>query len=275
MSYGRYDSRAESEFRRIPECGGAELLHARFGDFSFRKHAHERMAIGIVGDGAMRVDTRRGHFVAEPGTVITFNPDIVHWGGTVDGTPWSQNVLLMREADFARTLEDVRGKRADDKFKQPVITHTALFNRFKDLHGTLRAQPDPLAREGAWLDFVADLTQETGLLGAPETRDEEPAAVRLAREYIDAHFADAVTLEDLAAISGIGPYRLSRAFKKSVGMPPHTYQVHRRVREAEIRLRRGEKPADVAIDCGFADQAHLTRAFRQATALTPAQFRNG
>ncbi len=275
MRYGTPQPRTETDFRRIPECGGAELLHAKFGDFSFRKHAHERLAIGVVPKGAMRVDTRRGHFVAEPGTVITFNPDIVHWGGTVDGTPWMQNILLLDEGDFARTLTDVRGKRADDKFKQPVVSHPGLFARFADLHATLRSADDPLRREDEWLCFVADLTAETGLMGAPETRDVEPQAVATARAYIDAHFADAVSLDDLARVTGLGPYRLSRAFKKAVGMPPHAYQVHRRVREAETRLRRGDKPVDVAADCGFADQAHLTRAFRQANALTPAQFRAG
>lgn len=56
-------------------------------------------------------------------------------------------------------------------------------------------------------------------------------------------------------------------------MPPHAWLVHCRVREGERLLRRGGAPAETALRCGFADQAHFTRAFKAANGVTPARFR--
>lgn len=264
-----------SDFRRIPECGGAELMRARFQDFSFRKHAHERLAFGIVTKGAMQIDTAHGSYVAERGNVITFNPDMVHWGHGAGVANWVQNTMLIDEFSFADTLEDIAGRRVADKFSSPVIDDPELYKKFMGVHACLSGSTDALQREDYILDFVSTVTERAGLTDGPAGKTNEPDAVSRVRDYIDNHFAEQISLDELAVLTGVGGYRLTRAFKKSIGMPPHAYQVHRRVRQAENLLRGGMRPIDVASECGFSDQAHLTRSFRQANALTPAQFRAG
>ena len=143
------------------------------------------------------------------------------------------------------------------------------------MHACLSGSEDSLQREERILDFVSTVTERAGLTDEATDKNHEPDAVTRVRDYIDHHFAEQITLDELAVLTGVGGYRLTRACKKAVGMPPHAYQVHRRVRQAENLLRGGMRPVDVATECGFSDQAHLTRAFRQANALTPAQFRAG
>jgi len=55
-------------------------------------------------------------------------------------------------------------------------------------------------------------------------------------------------------------------------MTPHAYQLDLRINRARQLLRRGDAPADVAQQLGFADQSHFHRAFRQRVALTPGAF---
>lgn len=263
-------------FRRIPEYGGAELSHARFSDFSFRKHAHDRVGIGIVTNGAMQVNTPRKSFIAEPGILMTVNPDTVHWGSGVGDHDWEQHILMIDEASFAETVREMTGRRQNDKFVNLSLPDPALWRCFQDVHGALANTDAPLARGELLLGLFADVVERSGV--APDldlAGRNEPRAVTLARTYIDTHFAEPISLDDLAVITGISTYRLSRAFRHSVGIPPHAYQMHRRVRAAEWMLRQGNAPAEVATDCGFSDQAHLTRVFRQATGITPAQFRAG
>lgn len=250
-------------------------MRAHFNDFHFRKHAHERMAFGIVTDGAMQIETAYGSYVAERGNVITFNPDMVHWGHGAGVANWVQNTMLIDEFSFADVLEDIAGRRVGDKFSSPVIDDAALYQKFLGVHACLSGSEDALQREERILDFVSTVTERAGLTDEATNKNHEPDVVSRVRDYIDHHFAEQITLDELAVLTGVGGYRLTRAFKKSVGMPPHAYQVHRRVRQAENLLRGGMRPVDVAAECGFSDQAHLTRAFRQANALTPAQFRAG
>ena len=106
--------------------------------------------------------------------------------------------------------------------------------------------------------------------GAPPLR--EPRAVRLAREYLEAHAADHVTLEALAGLAWFSPYHLSRVFRGAVGMPPHAYQTHFRVRRAKALLRAGRPIAEVATRAGFYDQAHLTRHFKQIVGVPPGRW---
>jgi AraC-like DNA-binding protein len=60
-----------------------------------------------------------------------------------------------------------------------------------------------------------------------------------------------------------------------MGMPPHAYQTARRIAQAQVLLRQGLAPAAVASDCGFADQSHLTRAFKRVVGVPPGLYRLG
>ncbi|MNY72070.1 Virulence regulon transcriptional activator VirF [compost metagenome] len=71
----------------------------------------------------------------------------------------------------------------------------------------------------------------------------------------------------------MSPSYLIRAFKQHYGMTPHAFLVNRRIQFAQDRLRSGQLIADVALEAGFADQAHFQRAFKQHLAATPGQYR--
>jgi transcriptional regulator GlxA family with amidase domain len=101
-----------------------------------------------------------------------------------------------------------------------------------------------------------------------------PGALRRVREYIESTFARKIDLSRLAGIAGLSTFYFSRAFRQSMGIPPHRYVTLRRVAAAAELIRKTAKPlADVAIEVGFRDQSHLTRAFNQVTGETPGALR--
>jgi AraC-like DNA-binding protein len=113
--------------------------------------------------------------------------------------------------------------------------------------------------------------------GAPRGRPTgglAPSALRRVRDHIEARFAQKVDLSRLARIAGLSTSHFSRAFKQSIGMPPHRYVMMRRLAAAAELIRKTPKPlAEVAIELGFSDQSHLTRIFTQMTGETPRAFR--
>src|SRR5207249_2922116 len=82
-----------------------------------------------------------------------------------------------------------------------------------------------------------------------------------AREILDTRLTDPPSLQQLATQLGTGPFALLRAFRARHGLPPHTYLTQARVRAARGLLDAGSPPAQVAIQVGFVDQAHLGRHF--------------
>jgi transcriptional regulator GlxA family with amidase domain len=93
-------------------------------------------------------------------------------------------------------------------------------------------------------------------------------------EYIEQHLSGKLTNEDIAAAIGLSKSHFSRAFKSTLGASPMAYVAARRVERAKrMMVVSAESLAEVALDCGFADQSHLNRQFRRAMGVTPGQWR--
>jgi AraC family transcriptional regulator len=101
------------------------------------------------------------------------------------------------------------------------------------------------------------------------------ARVERAIHFIEEHFRDKISLEEIAEVAGLSPFHFLRVFRSSVGTSPHAYLVRHRLRHAQhlIRTEASDRSfADIAVQAGFADQTHLTRHFRRAFGKTPAEY---
>jgi|SRR5579871_2606253 len=101
-----------------------------------------------------------------------------------------------------------------------------------------------------------------------------PLQERRAKEYISANLSGDVPLADVASECGLSASQFGKAFRKSVGMPPHKWMVRQRVSLAKSLLRQGEMTlAQIALACGFSDQSHFTQCFSAWTGLSPGVWR--
>lgn len=92
-------------------------------------------------------------------------------------------------------------------------------------------------------------------------------------ELIHTRFAEALSLEEIAAAAGVGVRQLCRSFKHATGMSPHQYLLRQRIEHAKLLIGRGLDLSDVAVQCGFSDQSQLTRAFSRHVGTTPGRYR--
>jgi AraC family transcriptional regulator len=94
------------------------------------------------------------------------------------------------------------------------------------------------------------------------------------RGFIEGHLDEAIRVEDMSEMVRLSPTHFSRAFKRSIGEAPHTYLVRRRLdRARQLMLTSDTALSEVALACGFFDQAHLTKLFRRFTGQSPAAWR--
>ena len=101
-----------------------------------------------------------------------------------------------------------------------------------------------------------------------------PWQLRRVLEFFEAHFAKAVSLQELADLVGLSQSQFARAFKTSTGASPYRWFVAARIKRAqELLLRDRVSLADVSMQTGFADQSHFTKAFRRVTGTSPGQWR--
>jgi len=94
--------------------------------------------------------------------------------------------------------------------------------------------------------------------------------------YIATHLHKPIPVATLAREAGLSPAHFSRAFRRSTGRAPHAYVMGRRLAKSAHLLRNSALTIDqIAAQCGFHDQAHLTRLFRAAMKTTPRAYRLG
>ena len=118
-------------------------------------------------------------------------------------------------------------------------------------------------------------------IGGTETRAKEPVRgglspwqVRKVASYIDANLERSIKNEDLATLVRLNGSHFGRAFRNSFGEPPHEYVIRRRVERAQgLMLSTEASLSDIALDCGLADQSHLTRLFRRIVGESPSAWR--
>jgi AraC family transcriptional regulator len=93
-------------------------------------------------------------------------------------------------------------------------------------------------------------------------------------DYMTANIDEAINLADIAQATNRSPSHIARIFRTELGMPPHRYLINLRVDKARRLLEKTSMSiAEIAYECGFAHQEHLTRLFRRHCGTTPAAYR--
>ncbi|WP_037076611.1 AraC family transcriptional regulator [Neorhizobium vignae] len=263
-----------TRFWRDSRFGGMECLSATFLTHEFAPHAHDTFSIGAIERGAQVATIRGISESSGPGDLYLINPGEIHDGAPGDGG-YRYRMIYPDMALFREILEDVTGKsfQGTPAFGKQILHDQALADAFHKAHRTLEEGSGALETSQAMFLVLDAMFCRHGSSIIVPVDTTERTAVRQARDYLVENFASDVGLEELATVAGLSRAHLIRAFRKEFHITPHSFLTDIRIRAARRRLREGGQPAEIALECGFADQAHFTRHFKARTGLTPGQYR--
>jgi AraC family transcriptional regulator len=133
------------------------------------------------------------------------------------------------------------------------------------VHGTI-VHAASLLRKQITPQVAAENSDERGRLIAWQ--------MRKVRDYIDTHITGPILVSHLCALVRLSEAHFSRSFKRAFGESPHAFVLRRRLEFAAQYMLQTDVPlCDIALRCGFADQAHFSKQFRQANGLNPSAWR--
>jgi AraC-like DNA-binding protein len=252
---------------------GVTLMGASFADHAFERHSHDCFALGATTHGIQRFRCKGRQYDSRPGDFVLFNPDDDHDGrpGTADGFRYT--IWYVPAALVAASLADEEARY----FARPHVADRALADAFLVLSASVTGAPfESLRTESLMSAFLRTMLGRHGerRAAAVARLDAGAAALARVRDYLRTSYANDVTVAELAAVAGLSRAHLTRAFGVAFHMPPHVYLNAVRVTEAQKRIRLGMPLASVALECGFADQSHLTRRFKGSVGVTPAAWRS-
>jgi AraC-like DNA-binding protein len=260
----------QATYFRPHELPGVEALHARFVRHAYPPHSHPTWTVAVVHRGAARFDADATKQRADRGELFVLEPEVVHTGMAAVPEGWAYKVLYLdprllqqwqeRDGDLPRAVDWV------------VFRDRGLRDSLLRMHALVGAGTAGLELEEAVLAALTALAPHLRP-GPPALRGGyEHAAVRRARAHLHEHWDSAVPLATLAAVAGLTRFELVRRFRQQTGLTPHAFQTNLRIGHARGMLSDGEPIAQVAAACGFADQPHLTRAFKRTVGVTPGRF---
>jgi AraC-like DNA-binding protein len=239
-------------------------------DHHFPRHAHDQFGVGVITSGGQRSWSGVGTVTALAGDVIMVNPGEIHDGAPLDGTARGWRIIYFDPAVVAREADVEFVGQAE--IVRPVAHDPLLAWCVSQLFDSLIAgNSDPLEREENLLRSMICLFRRHGVAKFM-SRASSPSVVR-ARKRIDSAPEMYVSLAELAALSGVSRFQLLRGFSREVGVTPHPYLIQRRVLLAQRFLAAGQTPSQAALQSGFSDQSHLTRAFFRQVGVTPGCYR--
>ncbi|WP_248743460.1 MULTISPECIES: AraC family transcriptional regulator [unclassified Pseudomonas] len=240
----------------------------------YSRHSHAHFSIGAITAGSSTYVHEQSSFEVAAGTVVLMNPGDVHACNPIDDQPWSY-LMLYVETPWLTDLQHQLGFSAELEFRRFSDTHLNDVRLFDDLNAfyaiLVDDQQDVLRKQSAAVEFFSELQLRLNPVEPPLR--EPNFKLERAAEFIRRHCTDLLSLDDICAAAELSPSYLIRAFKQQFGMTPHAFLVNQRIQFARECLRRGQLIADVALEAGFADQAHFQRAFKQHLAATPGQYR--
>ncbi|WP_076864322.1 AraC family transcriptional regulator [Bradyrhizobium mercantei] len=158
-------------------------------------------------------------------------------------------------------------------FRDEAVHHTGALH----LQGLpQQSEPNQLFVDHMILALAAYIAQAYGDLrnSEPLSGGLAPWQVKRACDRLQADLAGKLTLEDIATEVGISSSHFSRAFRASVGLPPHQWLLRQRVSAAkQLMTVRSLTLAEIAIAAGFANQSHFTRVFSTLVGVSPGAWR--
>ncbi|MCA1298944.1 AraC family transcriptional regulator [Stappia indica] len=266
--------RDRAHFWRAPGFDNLECLAATFVTHAFTPHTHETYVVGAMEAGLQAHAIRGTRAHCGPGDLYMLNPDVLH-----DGAPCDNGYRYRMTYPSVRLLQSIQQDltgRADGgtpTFRTPSAHDPLMARALIAAHRAMQAEGHALESDERMYTVLAQLLIRYAELPGPSTGTREPGPIGQVREYLAAHYAENVDLETLARVASLSRAHLIRSFKRSCGQTPHAFLTDLRVRAARRALETGARPLDVALACGFADQSHLTRAFKARTGVTPAVYR--
>ena len=238
----------------------------------FPNHFHNFYVIGYIENGQRRMRCKEYSYDLDPGCLVMFNPQDNHQCAPINRDPLDYRAINIDIQTMEQYAYEITGKKVRPYFSQHVVFDSDCAQSLARLYTLIVHNAPVLEKEEAFCFLLQQLLLQF-CDGTTLTERGALGNFKEIREYLDVHYPENISLEQLAYISGCSKSYLVRSFTHTLGISPYRYLQTVRLEKAKDMLQRGKLAVEVAIDCGFADQSHFSNAFKRFIGLTPNQYR--
>ena len=254
-----------------------------YSDIPWRYETHDHSAVEILLtlEGMVTYTIEDKIYQVRKGEILIVPPDTLHSLSMGEG---SSRYLFLFESDAIMAMRDLKAMAS--YFHKPFHLRDGSDAHVRIRELLLRAREAYEKREMMWntmcysciLRVYATLGQRYLSGIKPRTGDNmrnmDSEGINAVMTYINNHYREELSLEDVARFAGFSRYYFSRSFKRQTGYSFKDYLCQKRLQVAmDLLIRTNRSMRDVAIESGFGSVATFNRVFREKKGCTPTQYR--
>ena len=256
--------------------GTAKLLNvasARYGgDWHSVPHTHNHLELFFIvgGKGQFLIEDRL--YPVDINNLVMINPNVPHTEVSLNAQPLEYIVLGIDGIELA-TTENSNGQFSILDHYESAEISGCLRNILREMELKNPGYEDICQ---AYMEILIIRLMRTTSLAVPT----EPQTVSTNRQcaavqrYIDLHFKEALTLEQLADEGHMNKFYLSHAFKKEYGISPINYMISKRIEESKYLLAETDlSMSQIAQLLGFSSLSYFSQVFRRSQNISPMEYR--
>ncbi|MCB6365492.1 AraC family transcriptional regulator [Intestinibacillus massiliensis] len=238
----------------------------------FPNHFHEYYVIGFVEGGCRHLWCRGQEYDLSAGDLILFNPRDNHYCAPINGELLDYRAANITPDRMVKLVGDITGEAYAPRFTQNVVYQSEIAQSVGGLYRSIVSGAPKMEKEEALFFLLEQVLQDYAAPFGEAGQSAPNQKIQTLCDYMESHFSENITLDDLLTMTDFGKSYLLRAFTKQVGVSPYRYLQTIRLDKAKKFLEQGIAPVDAASMAGFADQSHFTNFFKEFIGLTPKQY---
>lgn len=238
----------------------------------FPNHFHEYYVIGFIEGGKRHLWCKGKEYDTSAGDLILFNPRDNHYCAPVNGELLDYRAVNIKPEVMSRAVKEITGEAYMPYFTENVVYKSDIAQSVQDLYRAVLNDAPLLEKEENLFFLLDQILREyaSDFESADVLRPNRQ--IQSLCQYMEEHFAENVTLDELLSITDFGKSYLLRSFTRQTGVSPYRYLQTIRLDKAKRFLEEGIAPIDAAGMAGFSDQSHFTHFFKEFIGLTPKQY---
>ena len=256
--------------------GTARLLNAASakygGDWHSVPHTHNHMELFYIVGGRGQFLLQDQLYPVDASNLVIINPNVSHTEVSLNAQPLEYIVLGIEGVELAPG-SDANGQfRILDQFGSVEIS-SCLRNIIREMEQKNTGYEDVCQ---AYMEILIIRLMRSTELSVPEEpqRSSGNRQCTAVKRYIDLHFKESLTLEQLANEAHMNKYYLSHTFKREYGVSPINYMISRRVEESKYLLAETDLSlSQIAQLLGFSSLSYFSQVFRRSQNITPMEYR--
>jgi AraC-like DNA-binding protein/mannose-6-phosphate isomerase-like protein (cupin superfamily) len=239
----------------------------------FPNHLHEYYVIGYMVSGQRYLSCKNKEYILKKGDMVLFNPGDNHACAQAGTEPLHYRGMNISKTVMRGLVKEIANLEELPYFSSNVILDREVAYYFRILHENIMKGSGDFENDEL-LFFMISILLKRYHKSFQEKEMDLNKEIEVTCEFLEEHFPETISLEELCNLVGTSKSSLLRAFTKSKGMTPYRYLQSVRIGAARRMLERGDTLIDTAMKTGFSDQSHFSKFFSMFIGLTPGTYRD-